>query len=355
MKILLINYDMTVYGGTERVVVNLANSLAKENHNVAILSVYKKTSLLPFSLHKNVSLFFLHQNTEILFKSKKITAIKNLINNIIANKIISRWGGVDVVLSNDYQSIIPKLKLKNTRYIKIIHGNFDTYKGCNNLSYFNDIVILTDKELKQWKMRHQNIHIIHNFLPYIPSQKTECKQKNILSVGRFTPGDIKGFLRLIEIWKIIQNDLKYKEWSLTLVGEGEGKGAIQAKIQNNNLENSIHIKPFTQEIDKEYLNASIYLMCSHCEGFPMVLLEALSFGLPLIAFDIKTGPSDIIENEKNGYLIPNNDIISFAKKTQALMDNENLRIQMGEKSKQKAIDEFSEKVVISKWNQVLNL
>lgn len=93
MKILLINYDMTVYGGTERVVVNLANSLAKENHNVAILSVYKKTSLLPFSLHKNVSLFFLYQNTEILFKSKKITAIKNLINNIIANKIISRWGG----------------------------------------------------------------------------------------------------------------------------------------------------------------------------------------------------------------------------------------------------------------------
>ncbi|HEB9311430.1 TPA: glycosyltransferase family 4 protein [Campylobacter coli] len=354
MKILLINYDMTVYGGTERVVTNLANSLAKENHNVAILSVYKKTSSLPFSLHKNVNLYFLHKSTEILFKSKKITAIKKLINNIIVNKIINKWGGIDVVISNDYQSIIPILKLKDTRYIKIIHGNFDIYKQCNNLSHFHDIVILSDKELDRWKTRHQNIHIIPNFLPCIPFKQTDCKQKNILSIGRFTQEDIKGFSRLIEIWKIIQNNPKYKEWTLTIIGEGEGKEKIQTKIQNNNLEKSIQIKPFTQKVDEEYLNASIYLMCSYSEGFPMVLLEALSFGLPLIAFDIKTGPSDIIDNEKNGYLIPDNNISSFAQKTQSLIENENLRVQMGEKSKQKAINDFSEKVILSKWNKILN-
>ncbi|MFQ6341524.1 glycosyltransferase family 4 protein [Campylobacter sp. VTCC 70190] len=354
MKILLVNYDMSVYGGTERVVVNLANSLAKENHNITILSVYKKNSLLPFSLHENINLHFLYKNTEKWFKSKKITAIKKIINNIIINKIINQWGGVDVVLSNDYQSFIPILKLKNTRYVKIIHGNFNVYMQCNNLSYFHDIVILTNKELKQWKERHQNIHIIPNFLPYIPSQKTDYKQKNILSIGRFTQDDLKGFSRLIDIWKIIQNDTRYKEWTLTIVGEGDGQETIQAKIQNNNLEKSIQIKPFTQDIEKEYLNASIYLMCSHYEGFPMVLLEALSFGLPLIAFDIKTGPSDVIDDEKNGYLIPNNDIFSFAQKTQTLMENKDLRIQMGEKSKQKAINDFSEKVIMSKWKKILN-
>ncbi|EMH3045822.1 glycosyltransferase family 4 protein [Campylobacter jejuni] len=354
MKILLINYDMTVYGGTERVVTNLANSLAK-NHDVIILSIYKKNSFVPFLLNKNVNLHFLYKNTETPLKSKKITAIKIIINNIIINKMIKKWlGGVDVIISNDYQTFVPIFKLKNTQYIKIIHGNFNVYKQCNNLSYFHNIITLSSKELEQWKKRHKNIYTIPNFLPCIPSKKTNYRQKNILSIGRFTQDDLKGFLRLIEIWNIIQNNKKYQEWTLTIIGEGENKEKIQTKIQDNNLENSIKIKPFTQDIEKEYLNASIFVMCSYYEGFPMVLIEALSFGLPLVAFNIKTGPSDIIDDGENGYLIPDNDLLSFAQKTKILIENENLRANMGEKAKQKAIKNFSEKTVMLKWEKILN-
>ncbi|EKF1569276.1 glycosyltransferase, partial [Campylobacter coli] len=117
-----------------------------------------------------------------------------------------------------------------------------------------------------------------------------------------------------EIWNLVQKDKKYKDWTLTIIGEGELKDTIKEKIKENRLENSIILKSFTKEIEKEYLNASIYVMCSYFEGFPMVLLEASSYALPLIAFNINTGPSDIIENEKNGFLISDGKLDDFVKK-----------------------------------------
>lgn len=107
-----------------------------------------------------------------------------------------------------------------------------------------------------------------------------------------TSNDEKGFLRLIEIWKMVQKDKKYQNWTLTIVGEGELKNTIKEKIKENKLENII-LKPFTKEIEKEYLNASIYVMTSKWEGFGMVLIESANYQFPSIAFDINTGPSDI--------------------------------------------------------------
>ena len=143
------------------------------------------------------------------------------------------------------------------------------------------------------------------------------------------------------------------DWKLAIVGDGILKSEIQAKIHALNLQDSIILKPFTKDIEREYLGASIYAMSSHFEGFGMVLAEACSYALPCIAFDIATGPSDIITHNKSGYLIADNDLESYAKHLIALMSDENLRSNFGAESKRRVGERFSQSVVIQKWQELL--
>ncbi|EAL5964157.1 glycosyltransferase family 4 protein, partial [Campylobacter jejuni] len=205
------------------------------------------------------------------------------------------------------------------------------------------LVILSDKQIDKWKEYHQNIQVIPNFIPFIPERTRDYKQKNILSIGRFELNDEKGFLRLIEIWNLVQKNEKYRDWTLTIIGEGELNDSIKEKIKENKLENII-LKPFTKEIEEEYLKASIYVMTSHFEGFPMVLIESSSYALPLVAFNIDTGPSDIIDDKKNGFLIEDGNLQEFANKLSILMDDENLRRTMGISAKDIVKTNFSKEV-----------
>ena len=102
------------------------------------------------------------------------------------------------------------------------------------------------------------------------------------------------------------------------------------------------------------MQASIYVMTSHFEGLPMVLVESASFGLPQISFDINTGPSDIIENEKSGFLIPDGDLEGYAEKLKTLMQNQNLRESMGKRAKEIAQEKFSKEVILLKWQKMFD-
>ncbi|EDO7236958.1 glycosyltransferase, partial [Campylobacter coli] len=253
-------------------------------------------------------------------------------------------------------SQFPFFKNKNTKYIKLIHEIFKCYQSRNN--FFDNLVILSFCELELWKKHHKNVSVIPNFIPnFIPNiskKKSDLSQKNILSIGRMTLEDQKGFLRLIDIWKIVQKKEIYKDWTLTIVGEGKLKKTIEQKIKEDKLENSIILKPFTKEIEKEYLKASIYVMTSYFESFGMVLIESANYNIPSISFDIYSGPKEIIENKKSGFLIKDGNLQEFADKICLLMDNENLRKQMGQNAKKKIQNEFSKEIIMQKWIKLIN-
>ncbi|WP_434171568.1 glycosyltransferase [Campylobacter molothri] len=215
-------------------------------------------------------------------------------------------------------------------------------------------MILCSKEIDFYKKYfHKQIEIIPNFLLKIPNISSNLNNKIVLAVGRFSHE--KGFLRLIEIWEIVQKNGIYRDWTLTLVGDGDLKEKIKTLIKEKNLENSILLKPFTKEIEKEYLKASIYAMTSYYEGFPMVLLESSSYQIPAIAFDINTGPSDIIDNGKSGFLIKDGDLNEFANKLCFLMDSESLRKEFGKNAKTKVEENFSSQQILKLWKLVLKI
>ncbi len=95
-------------------------------------------------------------------------------------------------------------------------------------------------------------------------------------------------------------------------------------------------------------------MASHFEGFGMVLAESANYAIPSIAFDINTGPSDIIDNEKSGFLIEDGNLQEFADKLKILMQDESLREKFGKNAKEKMQKDFSQEFVIQKWNETIS-
>ncbi|EAL0154693.1 glycosyltransferase family 4 protein, partial [Campylobacter coli] len=276
--------------------------------------------------------------------------LKNFYRYFLSFKIIFnfRQKSNEILLANDGY-FVPFFKNKALKYLRIWHIKAPKKKKMI-FNRFDTIIILSSRELEKWKKWHKNIQVIPNFLPFISPKENDLSQKVVLSVGRFTQE--KGFFRLIDIWEMVQKNEKFKEWKLHIIGDGILKEKIQDKIKIKNLEKSIILKPFTREIEKEYLKASIYVMTSHFEGFGMVLAESASYTIPSIAFDINTGPSDIIDNKKSGFLIEDGNLQEFANKLKILMQDESLREKFGKNAKEKVQKEFSKEVIMKKWNKI---
>ncbi|EQA9331728.1 glycosyltransferase, partial [Campylobacter upsaliensis] len=252
----------------------------------------------------------------------------------------------DVIIYNN----IPHYALfknKNTHYLYLSHITRKKYSS--KFNYFDFIITINQEQKALLEKHHKNVIYIPNFLPKMPDVITNHQQKVILFLGRFSKE--KGVLRLIDIWKKVQEEAKFRKWNLVFVGDGVLKEAMQDKINKLNLNDTIIIKGFTNDVEKEYLSASIYAMSSYSEGFGMVLIESASYALPSVAFDI-AGLSDIIENEKSGFLIEDGNLQEFAKKLQLLMRDENLRKTMGENAKIHTKKHFSKELVLQKWQDL---
>ncbi|EOV6235096.1 glycosyltransferase [Campylobacter upsaliensis] len=252
----------------------------------------------------------------------------------------------DVIIYNN----IPHYALfknKNTHYLYLSHITRKKYSS--KFNYFDFIITINQEQKALLEKHHKNVIYIPNFLPKMPDIITNHQQKVVLFLGRFSKE--KGVLRLIDIWKKVQEEAKCREWNLVFVGDGVLKEAMQDKINKLNLNDTIIIKGFTNDVEKEYLSASIYAMSSYSEGFGMVLIESASYALPSVAFDI-AGLSDIIENEKSGFLIEDGNLQEFAKKLQLLMRDENLRKTMGENAKIHTKKHFSKELVLQKWQDL---
>ena len=348
MKISIILRDITERGGGERVCANLANALVQK-HQVQIISFYHLQSL-SYPLDERIELLFLSNVGEKSGGSWRAFLRRIFYRYILSWQVQKYLKDAQIVIAND-RALAPFLKQRDKSYIRLWHLNFSKRK--RNLRFFDALVVLSNKELEKWRAIHPNVWVIPNFLPCIGKSLTKWDQYNVLSVGRMDRGDQKGFLRLVEIFASIAP--KYPQWTLTLVGEGILKEQIEQKIKILNLEHQIILKPFTQEIEQEYLKASFYVMASYFEGFGMVLAESGSYGLASVAFDICSGPSDLIEDGETGYLVEDGDLEGFACKMELLMQSQALREEMGCKARRKIEEEFLQESVLLKWEKLFSL
>ncbi|TNB63908.1 glycosyltransferase family 4 protein [Campylobacter helveticus] len=342
-KIILLIGDITTGGGAERVVSHLANAFC-EFYEVELLSIYKANETPTFALDDRIKLSFLH------FKERKRvrTFFYKLIDKFYESYLLKkRYKNANIMIYNNMPHY-PIFKNKNTHYLYILHERQKKFR--TKYKHYDALIAINLKQKALLEKHHKNVIYIPNFLPKMPDATTNHQQKVVLYLGRFSKE--KGLLRLIDIWEKVQENVEFQEWKLVFVGDGALKKEIQDKINKLNLNDTIIIKGFTNDVEKEYLGASIYAMSSYNEGFGMVLIESASYALPSIAFDITSGPSDIIENGKSGFLIKDDDLKDYADKLQILMRDENLRKTMGENAKIHTKKHFSKELVLQKWQNL---
>lgn len=209
---------------------------------------------------------------------------------------------------------------------------------------YDKVVVLTEKEnsgsWKNWK----KLAVIPNPITHWSGLKSSCKAKVAITAGRLAP--MKNFTGLINIWsKVVK---RHPDWVLQIWGTGGTQQSLEKQIQQLGLEENVHMMGYTTEISEQMSQASIMLLSSLSESFSLVTLEAMSVGIPTVVYNCPGGISHLVKNEKTGYLVPLNEEDIFVERVCQLIENEELRKEMGmagiEESKQYTMDH-----IITRW------
>ena len=190
---------------------------------------------------------------------------------------------------------------------------------------------------------------INNPLDEIPSKKSDLTSNNLIAVGRFVPE--KDFETLIDVMKLVHE--KNKDARLTIIGDGITYPSVKAKIKALGLEKVVSLPGFLNqsEIKDYYYNSSLFVLTSKTEAFGLVLTEAMSYGLPCIAFDRASGARAQI-TEDIGILVSNANNNQMATEIIHLLNNKNT-LKTFQKKISKTIDSYSTKNIYSRWSEIL--
>ena len=220
---------------------------------------------------------------------------------------------------------------------------YDRYM-MHHIMKFDVLVTLTNQDRKKWENIIYTV-TIPNILTFYPSRMAKSTNKYVISVGRYE--EQKGYDLLIQAWRLVI--LKHPDWQMHIYGNGSLKILLQSMIEKYGLTASFILKPATPNIYEKYLEHSIYVMSSRYEGFGLVLIEAMSCGLPCISFDCLSGPSEIIKNGDDGLLVENGNIEKLSDAICYLMENEQERRRMGIKAR-KNILRYSKESIMQQWD-----
>lgn len=326
------------YGGVEKNICEKANILSNI-YDVEIISLYKLYDKPAFIVNPKVKIKYLtnvkpnRNEFKNAVKSKNIKsilkegfyAVKVLyLKNSLITKSMIECNSKIIISTRAYFSL--KL-IKNNEYNNIKIAEEHIYHNNNSkyikklgfiLKYVDYLMPSSDYLTDYYKSIYSkyDYKIKTNKMPIERANKLcDLKKKNIISVGRLSKE--KGFADLIEIFSNIESE----DWTLTIVGDGDEKENLEALIKDNNLEGKVILTGFLnkEELYKLYENSSLYVMTSFEESFGLVLVEASSFGLPLIAFDSAIGAKEIIQ--ENGILVSNRDKSVMIKKIKKLMND----------------------------------
>ncbi len=360
MNICFLLGGFTSNGGIGRAVSVLVNGLCKDvNLNIYTISFFNGKIPNLYKVDNRVQQNFLFESHISMTKGILTGGISKLKRFLYNNNIEI------LVACGVLYFPISILACKGTK-IKCIcweHSNVYTtedhkfQKVCRYFgARFSDYVVaLTKRDEKNYINKYKITKIKQIYNPvddklYETKYKYDNTSKKIISVGRLTFP--KNYSTLIDIAAVILT--KYDDWTWDIYGNGELINNLQEKINIYGLQNKLKLKGQVDNIYELYHNYSFLVMTSTREGFPMVLIEASANSLPLVSFDIDTGPNEIIHHGGNGYLIKPFSTDSMIKYIEKLILEEETRIKMAENSK-KMSEIFSLTSTINEWKTLFQL
>jgi glycosyltransferase involved in cell wall biosynthesis len=362
-------------GGMERVVVQKANYLADVfGYDVVIITTDQKgqPSFYPFSKkirHIGLNINYLElPSVKNFFKSyllyrKKLWQHHRLLKAIL----LKEQADIVVSMSRDEKEFLykindgsrkileshrclkPRAKIEYDRaksFLQRLRIRYRLQHDSHLPVYYDKFIVLTEED-KQFWLEKPNVEVIPNPLPFTTQEHADYSNHRVLTIGRISID--KGIDRLLDIWEQVVS--RFPDWKLTLIGDVVDNELADKINASERLLHSVEILPTTPKIFEEYLRSSIYVMTSRFEGLPMVLLEGVACGLPIVSYTFKCGPRDVISDENDGFLVIEDDAGTFAEKLSLLMGNEALRQKMGVLAQLNS-QRFSMENVMNRWNRL---
>ena len=368
MKIVYCTNSVSGVGGIELVTLAKCNALAAVEGNEVWLIVACPKGRLAIPLNERVHFmslgidYFDHDwalprlkrwKRLLKYRALEKKKLQDVVSRILPDIIISTG-------SNE-KKILPRLRLSH-RPVLIVEqhqaSNLSRFwspvdrfiSSVSSIEYklfyrhrFDQVIVLTSEA--KWRYSHpEKVTVIPNPLIWEHPRKANFATTKAISAGRLDT--MKNYAALIRIWSIVKKH--HPDWVLEIYGDGPQKAELERLIEQHGMQNLVFLKGFSNEIISKMSEASLFAFTSLGESFGMVLIEAMSCGLPVVAFDCPDGPKDIITHGQDGFLIPLNDESEMAKKICLLIERDDLRRKMGanaiETSRQYSMD-----VIIGKY------
>jgi glycosyltransferase involved in cell wall biosynthesis len=368
-KIVYIYHAFAIYGGVERVLADKINQLAKdENFEITVLTTNQGEHTFPFEFDKRVRYIdwginfhriykypllkrlHLKWEKECLFrkKLKKYFAQEQpdiivSIGQVYAQSIHQTHGSIPWII--ECHSDMELITYNSTEYRMTLWKQMVRWRVFQTLRKSTVLVTLTQSDAKAWKKIHPVVKVIPNGLVFHPelSLHHQNNSKTIIFAGRFSL--LKNIDALFSIWSMVY--ASKPDWALHVYGDGEDKYHYTYLDGQQN----IHLHTATTQIFEKYCESSFLVLTSHHESFGLVLIEAMSCGLPVIAFDCPNGPRDIITDGEDGFLIPMGNNAMFAERIIYLMEHPEERLRMGRNALKKS-QKYSMEHIVEQWKQL---
>ncbi len=359
MKLLYITPKINEDGGIQKVLSVKSNYLIENyDYQIDILTQDNGNSNLFFDYNKKIGLFdmILSQNKFLKFFQYR-NQIQNQIKTSNPDCIIVCDAGIKAFLLpillntrvplffemhgskyNESQYFKPTTINLFFRKIKYLYKDFF-------IKFYDKVIFLSTESLSEWNVKYGMV--IPNPLDKNSLISSKLTTKKVIVVARHSYE--KGIDKLLKIWQIVS--IKHPVWILEIYGKEDVTLGCKSYATELNITKSVHFFEPVKNISEKYLNASIYLMTSRQEGLPMVLIEAMSYGIPCIAYNCPVGPKAIINNNKNGFLIENDNENDFVAAVCLLIEDENLRIEMGKNAKISA-EKYQIEPIMQKWHEL---
>lgn len=362
-------------GGTERVVSLKANYFADVlGYDVTIIVTEGKNSNSFFHLSDKVEVINLGLNFEeiwnvsfiekvFLYLKKQrnykkllkrelmrirpditITTLRREINFINEINDGSRKIGEQHLSRSNYRRTDPRFTNICEKFFYRWWKNRIVY----SLTKLDKLVVLTPDAASEWT-EVKNIIMIPDPLPIKVESCCTTSSKRVITIGRYSYE--KGYDLLLKVWSIVEK--KLSDWQLDIFAMGDPTPYVKMMDDLSIDKKRCHLNSSVVDVEDEYMKSSILVQPSRTEGFGLVIVEAMSCGLPVVSFDCENGPRSVITNGEDGFLIPPFDVEMFANSLMRLMSDDDLRKSMGEKGKQNS-QRYDIDIVGQQWKQLFD-
>lgn len=365
MKLMFVTRIFAEWGGFERVWTDKMNALSELGYEICLVTTDQGSHVFPYSFNERV------RHIDLAIRLTQKYSYRGIRRAYTTHRLMRQFKRSflsllqseqpDILIGN--ASTFTDAMIKWRGRIPIIiesHGIFDrpyhmetmtlfkylkTYFHRRMIGKANMVVALTKQDASRWRMVNKNVCIIPDMVHLNQSGSySTCTNKRVIFVGRFD--DQKGYDYLMEIWNRVYS--LHSDWRLDIYGEGTDSELCKKMMPSRK---NIFIHGQVSDMIDCYKDSSILIMTSVYEPFGLVLPEAMSCGLPVIAFDCPYGPKEIVTDGEDGFLISLGDVNTFAEKLCILMENETLRIKIGHKAILSA-SRYDKHTIIPLWQDV---